>query len=430
MVQNKKACMFGLLTPKYIHAMTGTRDSLGAIIGELAGTSVVRRRILQTLFPLLLTMPWRLNFKQMARWSGRNEGTIHNWFGANLELIDFQRSLIDKFGSGDYCVFFDPSYISKSGKHSPGLSHFWSGQAGAVKRGQEIGAFAVGDLNHHTAFHLSASLSPSSVTLKEQGRTLMEHYVSLVKDRKADILHFGGFLAVDGYFGVSTFVKPVTALGIEVISCLKSNTALYYPAPLVTAGKKRQGRPRVKGDKIRWADLDEEQLPLICQDADKKVRTGAVWVKCLKRIVMLVSVEYLRADGSVQSHKLYFCTDTEKDWAWILERYALRFQIEFIFRDAKQFTGLTHCQSTNKTKLENHFNLALGAVSVAKAAHWLPLDKEQRGPFSMVELKTYYHNLMLVERFSIALNLNPIETKNNPKIKELLFSNTYVQMAA
>jgi hypothetical protein len=58
--------------------------------------------------------------------------------------------------------------------------------------------------------------------------------------------------------------------------------------------------------------------------------------------------------------KVYFCD---------LERYALRFQIEFIFRDAKQFTGLTHRQSTNKTKLENHFNLALSAVSVAKAAH-------------------------------------------------------------
>lgn len=107
--------------------------------------------------------------------------------------------------------------------------------------------------------------------------------------------------------------------------------------------------------------------------------------------------------------------------AWILERYALRFQIEFIFRNAKQFTSLTHCQSTNKTKLENHFNLALGAVSVAKAAHWLPIDKEQRGPFSMAKLKTYYHNLALVGRFSIALNLNPTEIKNNPKIKELLF---------
>ena len=87
--------------------MTGTRESLGAMIGDLAGTGAVRRRILQTLFPLLLTMPWRANFKQMARWSGRNEGTIHNWFGANLELVCFQRSLIDKFG-----------------KRSPGLSRF------------------------------------------------------------------------------------------------------------------------------------------------------------------------------------------------------------------------------------------------------------------------------------------------------------------
>ena len=274
--------------------MTGTRESLGAMIGDLAGTAAVRRRILQTLFPLLLTMPWRSNFKQMARWSGCNEGTIHNWFGANLELVDFQRSLIDKFSSGSYCVFFDPSYVPKSGK----------------------------------------------------------------------------------------------------------------------------------------SDLDEECLPLIYQDQEKKVRTGKVWVKCLKRIVRLVSVEYLRADDSVQSHKLYFCTDTEKDWTWILQAYALRFQIEFIFRDAKQFAGLTHCQSTNKTKLENHFNLALGAVSVAKTAHWLPIDKEQRGPFSMAELKTYYHNLALVERFSIALNLNPTEIKNNPKIKELLFSSSYVDLAA
>jgi hypothetical protein len=400
------------------------------MIGDLAGTAAVRRRILQTIFPLLLTMPWRANFKQAAYWSGRNEGTIHNWFKADLELVDFQRSLIDKVGSGRYCVIFDPSYVPKSGKCSPGLGPFWSGQAGAVKRGLEIGAFAVGDLGHHTALHLSATPSPSPAELKEQGRTLMAHYVDLIVERRADILHFGGLLAADGYFGVSTFVNPLLDMGIGLISCLKSNSALHYPPPKPSAGQKGKGRPRVKGDKVRWSALDEEQLPVVRQDEKQRIRSGRVWVKCLKRIVLLVSVEYLRSDGSVQSHKLYFCTDTEKDWAWVLERYALRFQIEFIFRDAKQFTGLTHCQSTNKTKLENHFNLALGAVSVAKAAHWLPLEAEQRGPFSMPELKTYYHNLALLEQFSIALNLNPTETKNNPKIKELLFSTSYVPLAA
>jgi hypothetical protein len=33
--------------------------------------------------------------------------------------------------------------------------------------------------------------------------------------------------------------------------------------------------------------------------------------------------------------------------------------------------------------------LALGAVSIAKAARRLPIAKEQQDPFSMAELKTY-----------------------------------------
>jgi hypothetical protein len=160
--------------------MTGNRDSLSAMIGDLAGSQAVRRRILQTLFALLLTLPRRSNVKQLARWSKRNEGTIHNWLSKDLELVGFQRSLIDKNGSGSYCTLFDPSYLPKSGKCTPGLGRYWSGQAGAVKRGLELGAFAVGDVGHHTAFHLSASMTPSQSELKAQGKTLMGHYVSLV----------------------------------------------------------------------------------------------------------------------------------------------------------------------------------------------------------------------------------------------------------
>ena len=36
--------------------------------------------------------------------------------------------------------------------------------------------------------------------------------------------------------------------------------------------------------------------------------------------------------------------------AEILTFYQLRFQIEFLFRDAKQFTGLTHCQARDEAK--------------------------------------------------------------------------------
>lgn len=410
--------------------MTGTRDSLSAMIGDLVETGAVRRRILQSLFPLLLTLPRRNNIKQQSKWCERNETTLHKWHRRDLGLVEFNRDLIERHGRGEYIVIFDPSYLPKSGKQTPGLGRYWSGQAGAVKRGLEVGSFAVGDLGHHTAFHLAAELTPSAPELKKKETSLMGHYVGLVSKHRGEIARFGNVLVCDAYFGVSTYVEPVSQMGIALISCLKANAALYYPAPLVPQGAKKRGRPRKKGGKINWGALDEVQLPMVHTDAEKRVRSAQVWVKCLGRTVKLVAVEYLREDGTMMTRKLYFCTDPERDWQWILERYGLRFQIEFVFRDAKQFLGLAHCQSTDKAKIENHLNLALSAVSVAKATHYLPLPKEERGPFSMAEIKAHYHNLALVERFSIALGIDPTETKNNPKIKQLLFSTSYIPMAA
>jgi hypothetical protein len=46
--------------------MTGTRDSLVAMIEKLTGTVKVHRRILCSIIPLLFTLPRRINFKQMA----------------------------------------------------------------------------------------------------------------------------------------------------------------------------------------------------------------------------------------------------------------------------------------------------------------------------------------------------------------------------
>jgi hypothetical protein len=74
------------------------------MISQFVGIKAIRRQILQTLFPLLLTLPHRANCKQMARWSSRNQTTIHHWMAGKLELVAFQRSLIDRFGSGRYCV--------------------------------------------------------------------------------------------------------------------------------------------------------------------------------------------------------------------------------------------------------------------------------------------------------------------------------------
>ena len=96
-----------------------------------------------------------------------------------------------------------------------------------------------------------------------------------------------------------------------------------------------------------------------------------------------------------------------------------------MLRDAKQFTGLMHFQSTDETKLLNHINLSLTTVSVAKVVHW-----EKGEPFSMQEIKSYYHNLKMIELFSEALGLDTNSIKNNPKVISILQSNTYEPSAA
>ncbi len=66
----------------------------------------------------------------------------------------------------------------------------------------------------------------------------------------------------------------------------------------------------------------------------------------------------------------------------ILEYYRTRFQIEFIYRDAKQFTGLNDCQARSEIKLHFHFNASLTAINLAKITHWISIPKQERKAFS------------------------------------------------
>ena len=50
----------------------------------------------------------------------------------------------------------------------------------------------------------------------------------------------------------------------------------------------------------------------------------------------------------------------------MIQYYKARFQIEFIFRDAKQYTGLADCQSLLVERRYTHINASLSALSLLK----------------------------------------------------------------
>ncbi|MEL7247131.1 MAG: hypothetical protein AAFO03_01890, partial [Bacteroidota bacterium] len=63
-------------------------------------------------------------------------------------------------------------------------------------------------------------------------------------------------------------------------------------------------------------------------------------VQAWKRNVKLVVIHELLEDGSIKAARLIACTDMDKDGGEVLFAYHSRFQIEILYREAKQHLGL------------------------------------------------------------------------------------------
>ena len=63
---------------------------------------------------------------------------------------------------------------------------------------------------------------------------------------------------------------------------------------------------------------------------------------------------------------MLFSTDTQLNPMQIVAYYKARFQIEFLFRDAKQHVGLADCQSRKKESINTHINASLTALNLIK----------------------------------------------------------------
>ena len=116
---------------------------------------------------------------------------------------------------------------------------------------------------------------------------------------------------------------------------------------------------------------------------------------------------------------MYFSTDLNLTASQVFTYYRSRFLIEFIYRDAKQYTGLCHCQGRSGEKLNFHRNAALTTVNLAKIQH-NKNENHDKEKFSMPNSKTLYNNILLLERFIDVFGINPNSTLNQKKIKELL----------
>ena len=82
---------------------------------------------------------------------------------------------------------------------------------------------------------------------------------------------------------------------------------------------------------------------------------------------------------------------------------------------------MNHCKARSTDKLHFHWNTSLTVINLAKITHWLSILESQREAFSIEQVKTIYHNELLLKRFFDMFGIKPNLTKNKQKIKQLLY---------
>lgn len=392
------------------------KQLINSVLENLSNINQWRKDFILETFILFLSIRGRINFLQLARYGKHEEQRYRQQFEKPFDFLNFNKELTLQHGSGRYAIAFDPSYICKSGKKTPGVGWYWSGCANQAKWGLEIGGLAAIDIDNHIAFHLEAVQ-----TLNTDEQSLTGWYASVISARKDSLRAISKYMVADAWFSKRTFVDPIISMDMHLISRLRDDADLRYISTEEPTGKR--GRPRKYAGKIILGSIDKNYFTFISKDEESTVYSAEVYSKALKRTIRLVHVTYSNAKGK-ESCKLYFCTDVTMPAEEIVLYYQSRFQIEFLYRDGKQHTGLNDSQARSENKLNFQFNASLTSINIARVIHWLSLPKEERKAFSMSDIKTMNHNTLLLQRFIDVFGISPYSIKNQNYVKELIYYGT------
>ena len=323
--------------------------------------------VIETLL-LFMVIPRKINFTQLSRYGNRCEQCYRQTFSKKFDWVQYNMNLMEKFfGKNDRkAIAIDPSYISKSGKHTPNIGYFWSGVAGAAKRGLEILGIGIIDIDMKDCLMLKAEQTPNAENLQKKNYTLIEWYLHVLEGVKDRLLTISKYVVADAYFAKATFAQGLMDMGFHLVSRLRDDANLMYIY---------NGKP-VYGEKIDFDNLDYSKMERIETDSeDEELYTLVAYSKAMKRNIRLVIWR-----SSIGKHKLYFSTDIDMSGKEVIEFYRTRFQIEFCYRDAKQYDV----------------------------------------PFSVESLKSLIFNSYLLDRFFKLSGVRPNKRINAKLVKELI----------
>jgi hypothetical protein len=346
--------------------MISIQKTLGTIFGKFDDLSKPAINFFIELFEIIPCVRGRLNFTNIARYSKYNELTFRRYFSKYFDWMKFNYWIIHSATLSEKKVVIgaiDCSYINKSGKHTFGIDKFWSGVANQSKKGLEVSLVSVIDVESGDTWSLSIQQTSAGLSKKEgtsEDYTRVDFYMEQLADCIVQMPEIDYYTA-DGFYAKTKVLNEVCSKGKHLISKLRADANLHYllnreKHPNAHGNKRYDGKVNWKAlnlDKWNYEGVDEKYPYL-------RLYSQVLYSPQFKRKIKVVFVWNAKTNG----YTLLFSTDLTQDSKQIVTYYQLRFKIEFIFRDAKQFTGLTHCQARDENKLDFHFNMSVAALNL------------------------------------------------------------------
>ncbi|MBC7571409.1 MAG: transposase [Spirosoma sp.] len=334
---------------------------LKPILAKLSNVNKHQRTFLTELFAVLLGRQGRATFENLARYARFTELTFRRQFATYFDWLAFNKACVD-FTQGPFIGIIDCSFIPKSGNKTFGLDKFWSSCAGKAQRGLEVSLLACVNILTKQCFALEASQTPPNITQQDdKAYSRLSWYIEQLADCLPHLPALRYWVG-DGYYAKTEVFTLFARHARHFITRLRHDAALYH---LWTAGRqpgqrgptRRYDGKAVFDDLSRWQDKGDHPI-----HAHIRLYSALLYSKhfgCLLRVVLVL-------DTRRQQYVLLASTDEQQAASQIAHYYHLRFQIELLFRDAKQFTGLTQCQARSDEKLDYHLNATLSTVNVAR----------------------------------------------------------------
>jgi hypothetical protein len=387
----------------------------------------VLKQMSQVIYGLLISNG-RITMLEISRWTegGGSYRTIQRWYHSQLIWLQIMwiwfTSQVWKAGH-EYIAAGDEVVFGKAGKETHGVGYFFSGLQQRVIPGLSFFVFSLIDVNERQSYPIQVvqmvkkegektkkdKAKPAkgkrpvgrpkgSKNKKDEKSILSAELLRIQPVLQAFLAVLKGilpisYLVMDGHFGNYPSAWMVVQSGLHFVSKLRQDAALFEP---FTGRYSGRGPHPKYGDKVDVRKMKKKYLK--SDTVEDGIRTQIYQATLLNRefAFPLNGVVALKTNLSTkaQAHLILFSTDLALSYEKIMDYYALRFQIEFNFRDAKQYWGLDDFMNVKEVAVTNAANLSFFMVNFSSIL--LHRFRVINPEFSILDLKSHYRGCRYV----------------------------------